>query len=35
MFPGCCESIEEFGHGAAASDDIVVVAGVLLGVGAV
>ena len=34
MFTGCCEPIENFAHGAAASDDVAVVAGVLLGVGA-
>ena len=31
---GFCEAVEEFGHGAASSDDVAVVVGALLGVSA-
>ena len=33
-FTGFCAAIEEFGHGAASSDDVAVVVGALLGVSA-
>ena len=34
LFTVFCEAIEEFGHGAASSDDVAVVVGALLGVSA-